>query len=399
MSSESCTHPARRVGEGEPFPLRNRVVYMLRKLKMKSLKRAAIPLLLLTGLSAVIFLLGGGRDYIEYVQGPVPFESLTMDELPGRYVSINMDMTFGMYDEKRGYSEAPFFTYYDISRFYAIPVGGWETYMWEPGRRFAFVGIEVFSSHDELEIIENNSREFLADSNPSVLRESLTLRGYIRPMLGPQRDRYKEFFMNRGYTEAEWEDCCAPYYIAACDAYNDEVGAYICSRITGALFLPAVVLFVGIVLGVFQLHLVRKIRSGGKEAWQVAELDYRSAREICRDVKGGRQYLFCSRRIRSQVFILDQIAWAYPYSKVHRNNDVDVFTTYKVLIYTDDHKVDSIPCKDTIMCQQIMDWLQQAAPGALLAYTDRLMYLYRHEYDRFMWLRRKQAGRAENQRF
>lgn len=360
---------------------------MLRDLWLKSLKRALRPVLVLIGAAA--FLLVCGRDIFQYARGPQPFESLTMEELNGKYVQIHMDFTFGCFAEEitsYGINERipEYYKHTSSTEYHVVPVGGLASYMSEADRPFQFAAIEIGAK--TAAPVTENSEKFFKEHDPAVLDESADLIGFIRPLKGELLEYYKEFFLEAGYSEEEYETYCAPYYLKISSRTEDELRAHLLGSISFLLLSCAALILLAALSGVFQWKARRILRAEGPVGRQVAESDYNMAGELCKGVRGGRHYLFCYRRMQPQILKLNRIVWAYPWSVTYRNESADVTykTIYKVMLYTDYRKIEMIRCKDGKMCDAIMEYLADAAPTAMLGYRSEWKYLYQNAYEEFM---------------
>ncbi len=144
-----------------------------------------------------------------------------------------------------------------------------------------------------------------------------------------------------------------------CKIDDDIVGQYVMWGIFGLFGAMGVFFVIRAVTGGYQQKMIKKLKAEGSMALQAAEEDYRTAREVCAGVKAGRTWLFCTRSPFSQIFRLDQIAWAYAHMTVKRRNGLATNRTYCVKVHMPDGTEEEIACKDEDMCQLILNYLDK----------------------------------------
>ena len=179
-----------------------------------------------------------------------------------------------------------------------------------------------------------------------------------------------------------------------CKVDDDIVGQYVMWGVLGLLGAMGVFFVIRAVAGGYQTRVIKKLKDEGGTALQAAEEDYRRAREVCAGVKAGRTWLFCMRGAFSQIFRLDQIAWAYVHMTEKRRNGFAISKTYRVRVHMLNRTEEEIECKDENMCQVILKYLNDTLAGVFIGYSKELMQLYQSGNDDFMRLRREKEARS-----
>lgn len=363
---------------------------MLKEFKKISFKKVMPGIIIMMVISCI--LLGiWGRDVITLVKGPVPFESLAMEELDGQYVTLDLNLTFGDFMEEITTTKNKYGS--TVSRksshkYYVILIGGLEPYMADSDLWFQYMGIEIPSKYyDKMESVIKNSYKFFDSYDKLDLRTSITLRGEIRPMDDKMLRYYKNFFTQSDYTEEEFDSCCAPYYIAVNELSTGPIfNSCIFTGIGILLLFISIYMLIKALTGGYQKAMIKALSAGGDMNLQMADSDYQTSRGIRRDIKIGKQYLFSTVNAKTLAIRLDKLIWAYTHETQHKKYGRTVNTTYMIMLYTDDKKKESISIPTKEDCQAILHHLSDSNPGIIIGYTEQLMNLYQKNYSEFIRL-------------
>ncbi len=373
---------------------------MLKEFKKLSLKKV-MPGIIIMMVIACILLGIWGRDVITVLKGPVPFESLSMEELDGQYVTLDLNLTFGDYMEEITTTKNKYGS--TVSRrsshkYYVILVGGLEPYMADSSLWFQYMGIEIPSKYyDEMESVVRNSYKFLDSYDKLDLRTSITLRGEIRPMEDKMLRYYKDFFTSADYTNEEFETYCAPYYIAVNELSTGPIfNSCIFTGIGVLLLIISLYMLIKALTGGYQKAMVKALGAGGDMNLQMADSDYQTSKSICRDFKIGNRYLFSTVNAKTFVVELDKLIWAYTHETQHKKYGRTVNTTYMIMLYTDDKKKESVSISSKEDCQAILQQLSDSNSAIIIGYTDQLMNLYQKNYPEFIRLCQDRKTNKEN---
>ena len=368
---------------------------MLQDLKRTSMK-SVLPAVIIMAVIGVVMLAAFGSDFIKYVIGPTPFEELSMNELEGEYVIVNINMDFGSFAEETTTTTRNGAT---VSRrtsalYYVIPVGGVDRYL-NSYDAFEFVGIKIPPKYfDAMKTIDNNSDDFFDRYDPSTLRTTLQVTGTIKPLDSEMQRYYDRFFDYADYSAEEIAAYCAPYYIDVEQmSFAPEFVVIIAIIAAVVLVLLAIYKLVSVLTGGYQKAMIKAIQKNGDMELDRADSDYQNAVELAKYIKGGRHYLFNAVPAKTQAFKLSNIVWAYPAQTEHRKNGRYTGTTYEVILYTTDDrkKKNSIAVPSSDISHKILSHIQANSPGTIIGYSDQKRQIYNSNYEQFLNLGRQQA--------
>lgn len=189
---------------------------MLQKLKSASLKKV-MPGIIILFIAAAGLLVYFGPDFITWAKGPVAFEELSINEIENQYVTMTFELTFGTFatEVTTTTRNGAKVSERDTMQYHAVLVGGLDRYVntnedlyWE------FVGLAVPARYfDTTKVIDRNSDEFFETYDLRALDTTMQITGQILPMDDEMLRHYRSFFREADYTDDEFKEYCAPYYI------------------------------------------------------------------------------------------------------------------------------------------------------------------------------------------
>lgn len=367
---------------------------MLEQLKKASLKKK-MPAVIIMFIAAVALLVYFGPDFITWVNGPVKFEDLSKDEIKDQYVTMTFELTFGTYatetttTTRNGVKVSE----RESMQYHAVLIGGLDPYMYSD-KMFEYVGLAVPSKYfDTVKIIDRNSDKFFEDYDRRHLSTNMQVTGKIFPMDDEMLRYYKKFFSYSDYTDEEFKQCCAPYYIKVDQLSHGDVNFVLAGIVLAVVLLVfAIYMLVRALTGGYQSKLIKALKAQGDMELQRAETDFESAAEPVKGFKIGRSYLFDCSSAKTKLYPLRQVAWAYTHQINHQKYGRTVSTSYSVMLYTEDKKQHqlSMPSKDA--CNQFIDELNRKCPAGIFGYSDELKQLFNKNYDEFTRLRRQKEA-------
>lgn len=350
---------------------------MLAEIKKKSILRA-IPLVL-------IFVIAGGALFAaefsnikSLLRGHVKFETLLPDEINGDLiVEASINTNFGAYMEE--YSKN---TKTNITRttdiYYVIWTGD------DDSEDYRYMGIKVPASY-------GNQMDAMAEATYNYeLSDTIYFTGAVNKMSSEEYQYFREYFLDSDWTQEEIDQYTLPYYIS--------VGA-----LTGGAATSAYVLFgIGVALILFGVILMIYSLAGGdvkafkKEAAALGmsemelEAEYGSARVLIKkdNLRIGRRLTFYMSGRRTHVIANDRIVWAYQQSTTHRTNGIKTGTTYELLVYLlNEKKASHIGMPNETTAGEVLQYMYENMPKAVVGYSDELMSLFKKDYQGFLNLR------------
>ena len=227
------------------------------------------------------------------------------------------------------------------------------------------------------------------------MSDTIHFTGAVNKMSSEEYQYFREYFQESDWTDEEIDEYTLPYYIS--------VGA-----LTGGAATSAYVIFgIGIALIVFGVIILLYALSGGdvkafqKEAATLGmsemelEAEYAGARVMIQkdNLRIGRRLIFYMTGRRTRVIVNDKIVWAYQQSTTHRTNGIKTGTTYEILVYLlNEKKARRINMPGEEKAGEVLQYMYDNIPTAVVGYTDELLSLFNKDYQGFLNLRYHNAS-------
>ena len=355
---------------------------MLAELKKKSIMRA-IPLVLLFVIAGGVLFAAEFSNIRSLLRGHVKFETLLPDEINGDLiVEASINANFGAYMEE--YSKN---TKTNVTRttdiYYVIWTGD------DDSEDYKYMGIKVPASY-------GGQMDRMAEATYNYeMSDTIHFTGAVNKMSSEEYQYFREYFQESDWTDEEIDEYTLPYYIS--------VGAQ-----TGGAATSAYVIFgIGIALIVFGVIILLYALSGGdvkafqKEAATLGmsemelEAEYAGARVMIQkdNLRIGRRLIFYMTGRRTRVIVNDKIVWAYQQSTTHRTNGIKTGTTYEILVYLlNEKKARRINMPGEEKAGEVLQYMYDNIPTAVVGYTDELLSLFNKDYQGFLNLRYHNAS-------
>ncbi len=377
---------------------------MLQKLKSASLKKV-MPGIIILFIASAGLLVYFGPDFITWAKGPVAFEELSINEIENQYVTMTFELTFGTFatEVTTTTRNGAKVSERDTMQYHAVLVGGLDRYVntnedlyWE------FVGLAVPARYfDTTKIIDRNSDEFFETYDLRALDTTMQITGQILPMDDEMLRHYRSFFREADYTDDEFKEYCAPYYIKVDHLKRGHADFVLfMNALAVILLLWAVYMLIKALTGGYQRKLIKALKAQGEMELERADADFESASEPTKGIRIGRNYLFDCSGAKTDVFALRQVAWAYSHQVNHQKYGRTVSTTYSIILYTENKKSHQLTMPSKAASDQVLDELNRKCPAGIFGYSDQLKQLFNKNYDEFTRLRRqKEAEINQSQGF
>ena len=355
---------------------------MLAELKKKSIMRA-IPLVLLFVIAGGVLFAAEFSNIRSLLRGHVKFETLLPDEINGDLiVEASINANFGAYMEE--YSKN---TKTNVTRttdiYYVIWTGD------DDSEDYKYMGIKVPASY-------GGQMDRMAEATYNYeMSDTIHFTGAVNKMSSEEYQYFREYFQESDWTDEEIDEYTLPYYIS--------VGA-----LTGGAATSAYVIFgIGIALIVFGVIILLYALSGGdvkafqKEAATLGmsemelEAEYAGARVMIQkdNLRIGRRLIFYMTGRRTRVIVNAKIVWAYQQSTTHRTNGIKTGTTYEILVYLlNEKKARRINMPGEEKAGEVLQYMYENIPTAVVGYTDELLSLFNKDYQGFLNLRYHNAS-------
>ncbi len=368
MRKEECLHT--------PLSSAEMRLKMFESLKKKSLKSSLVLTIILgiAGISlAACFAVG--TWYV--VTGYVSFVELSPNQISNQWVALELRENWGSFAEVQ---ETDSNTHISKTiKLYYVMMTGKDTSI-----DFRYMAVNVPAEYAK----RMNQMANHGGGDP------IFLSGRIRKMDSDVYQYFKEYMMENGLSEEEFEELTLPYYIMV---FPDEQMENVC---TVAAFLAGVLLIV--------VALVRLIRAASGSYLKKlrediscigvselsAESDWNSASEICRNVKAGRLFTYYMEGSKPRAIPNSRILWAYQNTTTHRTNGIKTGTTYSVMIWVEGRKnAVNIGMPNEAAAQAMLHRFGAQFPWIVLGYSDELRKMYHNNRAQFLQLRYNSVDR------
>lgn len=327
----------------------------------------------------IIFLIGGGlligfniKGIAEYLEEPVDFYELSIDEMDGQYAKAKINISYGCFEEE--YVKQYYVMKNTTGFYYCIPIGNDGQGGFE---KFGAVRVNA-SLEDEMETITNDTYEIFA-GNKVLTDSGIELKGIIKKMGSDEHKNLKTNLVDLGYTDAEAETMIAPYYL---DTITNERTIPIILIVVGAiLILIALFVFVYTVFGLNLGKVKRLIKDSGEEAY----FDYTGAVQATKDIKVGKKYTYIENGMKPFILKNEDILWVYIRSVTRKSNGYKA-TSYIVNIADINGKIRKVNVADEMQGENVIDSLKEYE-HIVFGYSDELAKMYKNNRIQFMTIR------------
>ena len=355
---------------------------MLQELKMKSLKRRAVPIVICLILVAGLLWLSAFGAF-KIIRGPKPMDSLALTELAGQYVEAEVEVIYSGYAYTERTNEST--NHSTITeREYIIPVG-------DAGYMGFAVDAEYIDTADAL--LDASYAMLTGESNTPG--EPMNVKGTIVPM---PKDSLEFYHRVIGYDEltAEAQQLFLPLVLKVGyvgDMRYSIIWFYTASAAV-ALF-AAVWMLASALTGRYQkpIHAYCKASESPEATLEQLEAFYQSTEPV-NEVRVGRWMMFESGG-KTEVVDAKRVIWAYLRTVQHRTNGIPTGKKYSVVVRTLGRAQHDIPMKKQETAREVLAEIQRVLPHVVLGYTDRLERLYIERLQDFACLPYDAALRAE----
>ena len=345
----------------------------MRKDLTKKTFQAALFGIIVVFLMGVVFLYFSTENCFRIMQGRSVFEELLPEEIDDQIVDITLKENFGMFMEEYSKNTK---TNIEISEafYYIIWTGN------DDAEDYRYMAIKVPASYeDEMDQMTDNTYNYIES-------EPIELSGAIEKMSEEDYQYFKEYFIESGFTEEEFEQATIPYYISV-GTLTD--GAFMAYVLFGAGVLCTVLgiwLFVSALRGGYVKKAYKDIVASGYSE-SVAESDYESGEKFKRWVTVGRIFTYyVDKSSHARAILNRDIVWAYMMRTTHRTNGIKTATTYAVYLYTINNKKKPIiiNMKNEQESDNMLAYINEKLPWVMVAYDDEVCGLYYKDYETFL---------------
>ena len=348
---------------------------MFEEFRKQSIKKSISLVVFLIAIG-VVLLCVGLPTAIGHLKGSQVFEELAPEEIkPHTIVDLNLKYNCGGYMEEYEKNKSTGRTRTTYI-YYVIWTGD------EFDDDYRYISIKVPASYE-------SQMEDMAEGTYNHSRtQAIAFSGEVQKMSNEDYEYYKEYFMDAGYTEAEFEEMTLPYHIVVGDMGVSRTVHYLFS-LAGIVIIAATIIYFVRVIGGSKLKTIKKeIAAAGYNDY-TAESDYASASQILDKPKMrlGRVFLYFYEGATPHALMKKDIVWVYYKETVHRTNGIKTGTTYALSLNTKSGKqfMLDMPKKDTVI--RLIESLSARLPWIVAGYTNEVAKMYNKDRQAFLDLR------------
>lgn len=350
---------------------------MLEKLKKKSITKALPSIIIL--LIAGIVLIGVEFSAVtSLIKGHVRFETLEPEEIRANLiVDASIDVNFGGFMEE--YEEnTTTHSRRTTDIYYVIWTGD------EDSENYKYMGIKVPAS-------DESKMEAMAEATYNYeYSDPVKYSGAINKMSSTEYGYFKEYFQESGWSDEEIEEYTLPYFINVGALTGGAAGTAFFIFVLG-VFLAALglITLISALLGGKLKAFKKEIQASGFTETDV-EYEYESARAFGKknDLRIGGRFIFYIAGNKPHMLVKDQIVWVYQQNTTHRTNGIKTGMSYELLVYClNDNKVKSIAIPNEDTGREVLQYLHETMPRAVVGFSDELLKMFKKDYQNFLQLR------------
>ncbi len=340
----------------------------LKSLKMTSVKKSILGLVLFVGLGVAILALS--KCYGVFgILAPKSLADLTPETMDGAFVEDDIGIIYGSYLEIESYRDNRKVGTTGMQ--YLIDLD--DTY---------YMGLYVRSGRlDDAEALADFWDDaFRSDVEPDFDDlPVLHVKGMIRAMDDDDREYYRE--ATEGVDDAE---LFLPYYLEVDYVNNVPIwGCFVLFALALVLLWLGLFPMVKALTGGFQKQVRAKLAEGGSpdQAAERVEYFYDNTTPIG-GVRIGREYVFFQNGAESILLRPWDLAWAYQSTTQHRTNGIPTGKTYAAVLCAMDGKKYTLGMAEEEV-KALLGAIATTLPGTVLGYDQSLEKLYKENRDAF----------------
>lgn len=358
---------------------------MLKALKMKSLKKNLVKILIALALT-VGLLCGTGFGAFKAIGGPQDLYSLSAGELLGKYVTADIYYIYDWY----AYTEST-----DSSTNRSTVTE--KEYIILTKNRDSFFGMALPSSmiKEADKVLEDSDRYYYGEIPLSALTRTITVTGTIQKMSSESRDFFYEYFDYESLSDEDKELIQPVYLRANYLGWMPEGLTWIMTAGAACSFIYMLWILLAVLTGSYQKSVKAYCRASESPEVTMEELEqfYRDTEPV-NGVRVGKWILFESK---GKDILLDtnNAVWAYMHTVNHTSNGIPTGKTFGVILRTRDRKKYEIPMKNEAAAREVLDTIARDMPRTVLGYTPKMERFFNQRFQDFLRLPDDAALRAE----
>jgi len=348
---------------------------MLEKLRKKSILKT-VPLVIFFCAAGILCIVLEFANVMALLKGHVAFETLEPEEIRDHIiVDASIDVNFGAFLEE--YEKN---TKTNVTRttnlYYIIWTGS------EESENFGYMGIRVPPSDEK-------KMEAMADATyEGIYSEPIQYSGVISKMDEEEYGYFKKYLEESGWSAEEIEQYALPYYISAGTLTGGTAAtAYIIAGLGAVSLLFGIGMLIHAMAGGKLKSFKKQLETIGLSESE-AELEYNCSRlfDKSNDLRISNRLTFFTFA-KPSVIANDKVVWVYLQTITHRTNGIKTGTTYELLFYTlNNSKAVHIAVSNENIGNEVLQYIQQIIPRAVIGYSDELHTLFQRDYQGFLQL-------------
>ena len=341
---------------------------MFEELKKKSVRNSLAFTVIMGGIGlalAIHFALGTWYVTVGYI----PFVNLLPEEIKNQWVAVDLRDNWGSFAETTEKRDNRPETVINV--YYVIATGSFY------GTDYRYMAVNVPASYEK-------QMDKIAEGSGG----SIFLSGRIKKMDDKIYRYFKDYFLDAGFTEEEFEDLTLPYYIKVYPNETSENIFTVIAFLTGILFIIlAAFRIIKAASGGYMKRLREDIASIGVTE-TMAESDWNSAAKITKNVRVGRLFTFRMDGSKPRAIPNTKIIWTYQNTVTHRTNGIKTGTTYSVMLWVDGQKnALSLTMPNEATAQEMLKRYGAMLPWVVVGYSEELRKMYHNNRAQFLQLR------------
>lgn len=348
---------------------------MFETLRRKTIGRYLLETLIFA-VFAVIFLYSYTKDVYYTAFGYASFEALRPEEIRDQLTDINLNVNFGCFGEEYESSEYPY-VHNTTHLYYVIWTGD------ENAVDFRYMAIKVPVDYAD-------RMEEMADlSAQGYYSEPLPLSGKISTMSEEELSFFKEYFLDAGFSEEEFQAQTLPYCLQVADKRDMNIANLLFFAAGLALLIVTLVRLIRATAGAF-LRKFRQDIAATAYTESSVERDFAEADAYGRRglLKIGNLFLYYTQDAEARAIPIKDLAWIYHAVTKHRWNFIPVAKTYRLKAYVNGNDTPfDIKLRNAAAAKKVLTAIQQRFPWVVVGYSKELAAMWEKAPRDFLDLR------------
>lgn len=346
---------------------------MLEELRKKSIQSMKLKLVICVIIIAICMILTK-VSFIDYLQGPKKISTTdhwNLDELDGKYVTLEVDIVLSMFAEVASRDTK---TNIKTVTSTCYICGIWD----EEGNVNELYAIKINNKNkwDVEAVLEDTY-------NSDTVTKTYQITGTMKKMSGKMLEYYNETI-----EDTNWSDVAIPYCIYD-ETINgvENIWIMIGTAVAFITLVIAIFVIINVLRGYHDRYIKRYLKLNQRETMTGIESDYFSANVINKNYRLGRKYFFYTKGGTMSLLPLENQVWAYYYQRTGKN------AASQIRFFDLQHKTTYVNISKAL-ADNVLSSLDMSFKHMVVGYDANLQKMYNKNFSEFLNIRYNETKMA-----